>query len=390
MTKEAYLSVRPSRFLSLRLNEGRYIAQNHLVGVERVLPLPLVALLASVRDYISAEHMVLKLQRLFPKTGKAAAAVAELVSTGILIEQNGELARQEEQFQEWVWSREAAAHFLATRRVQWMKEADEVEAFGKLFLTKGFPSVWEEIGDDADMWQALGVDTGARKTFELFGKRRSLRQFSDIEITAEALGAILCAGLGIQAFLELPLRPTFPLRFSPSPGALNVFTVYILAANVQGLNPGVYQYNSLLNQVKRIGEFPSSRLSRIFGNQTWADDAAAVCILSADYKKMSWKYSDQSAFNSLLIESGHIAQNMMICAAALSIGSVPTNALDQSAIEFLTFLEFPHQAALYALAFGYEDPSRERDHYSVSTLNRLREIVESTNKTLSRDRHAID
>jgi SagB-type dehydrogenase family enzyme len=125
----------------------------------------------------------------------------------------------------------------------------------------------------------------------------------------------------------------------------------------------------------KIAELPLDPLSYLFGNQGWADEAAAVCILCADYRKMAWKYSDQSAFNSLLIESGHIAQNMMVCAAALSVGSVPTNAVDQAELERCFSLDFPNQAVIYALALGHEDPDRGRDHYDANALSRLEEIV---------------
>jgi len=258
-----------------------------------------------------------------------------------------------------------------------MDEVAEVEVFGRLLQKQEMPALWDDISGNADSWQALNVDLRIRDTYRILGKRRSLRQFSDTEMTAGALGEILSPGLGFQAFLELPLRPTFPLRFSPSPGGLNVFGAHVIVKNVEGLRPGIYKYNSLRNQVLKICESPGGPLSRMFGNQKWADEAAAVLILSANYKKMAWKYSDQSAFNSLLIESGHIAQNMMVCAAQLSIGSVPTNAIDQVELERHLSLTFPHQAALYALAFGYEDSGRGRDHSSAETLARLEEILAS-------------
>jgi len=373
--KESCVLIRPSKHLSLRLEEGRYIAQNHLVGQERVLPISVITLLASITDFISTDTMSEHLKKLFPQSLVTRDAVAELTKSGILVKKQSELHVQEERFNEWVWSREAAKHFLATRRVRWMKESVEVEAFGKLLRTQELPSLWDDVTAENESWEALGVHIGARETFNLLKERRSLRQFSNDPIASEALGAILSAGLGIQKFLKLPLRPTYPLRFSPSPGGLNVFTGYIFVKNVSNLSPGIYRYNALRNQVLKIGELPDLPLSYLFGNQTWADEASAVCLLIANYKRMAWKYSDQSAFNSLLIESGHIAQNMMVCAASLSVGSVPTNAVAQAELEQYLSLTFPHHAVLYALAFGHEDMTRSKDHYSSASLLRLKEIV---------------
>lgn len=347
-----------------------------MIGQEKVLPLGIVVLIASISDCISVSQLSEAMQKLFTEKTLIAKAVWELVNAGILVKENAPLAQQEIVFSQWVWSSEAAENFWATRRVQWLDEAAEVEVFGRLLCSKRSPTLWDEITEGHEDWQALGVDLRAGDAFQMLARRRSLRQFASTPLSSETLGAILSAGLGVQQFLELPWRPTYPLKFSPSPGGLNTFTGYVFARRVQGLCPGVYMYNGLRNQVKRIHDYPVGRLSRLFGNQLWADEAAAVCVLSADYQKMAWKYSDQSAFNSLLIESGHIAQNMMVCAATLSIGSVPTNAVDQAELERYFSLTFPHQVVLYAIAFGHDDPARERDHYSPETLRRLKAIVE--------------
>jgi len=66
---------------------------------------------------------------------------------------------------------------------------------------------------------------------------------------------------------------------------------------------------------------------------------------------------------------------MMVCAAAMSIGSVPTNALDQEELEQIFPLTFPGQAAVYAVAFGYEDPNRGRDHYSEERIAQLKAVL---------------
>lgn len=66
---------------------------------------------------------------------------------------------------------------------------------------------------------------------------------------------------------------------------------------------------------------------------------------------------------------------MMVCAASLSIGSVPTNALGQDELEQHFHLSFPGQAVVYAIAFGYEDLTRGWDHYSPERLAQLKAVV---------------
>lgn len=368
--------MRSSRYLQIRLSDGQCIGKNLLIGQERVLPFPLIALLASISSHVLTEKIREKLKDLFPKTPLVDAAIANLLEAGILVLADSDLDVREKAFAEWVWGDDTAAHFLATRRLRWMDEESEVRQYARLLKSKTAPPLWEDVESPDFGWTPLGIDLRVRSIFELFDKRRSLRQFSDQPLEAESLGAILCAGLGIQKFLKLPMRLVHPLRFSPSPGGLNAFYGYILAKNIKDTPPGVYVYNALRNQIKKINSIPDIKISMLFGNQSWADEAAAICVLCADYKKMSWKYSDQSAFNSLLIESGHIAQNMMLCAASLSIGSVPTNAVDQVKLEKYFSLEFPRRVVLYAVAFGREDLSRSKDHYSPATLAALGTLLE--------------
>ena len=366
--------VRPTRYLSIHLKDNCYIAKNVLTGQERLLPIAVLTVLAAISDYMAVTKFSARIGQLFPESPLSRKVVDELLKTGILVAKDSDLDHQEHAFDSWVWSSEAAAHFLSTRRVLWMSEDKEVEAFGHLLRTKPPPVLSEDL--TGENWLPLGIDVSARRCFQLLSGRRTVRRFCTTKITADELGAILSAGLGVQGFLNLPLRPTYPLTFSPSPGGLNAFVGYILARNIDGLAPGIYTYNALRNQLLKIADLPTAPLSSLFGKQRWANEAAFICVLCANYKKMAWKYSDQSAFNSLLIESGHIAQNMTVCAASLSIGSAPTNAINQEALERHLFLTFPEQALLYAVAFGREDSNRERDHYSAEILSRLESILE--------------
>jgi SagB-type dehydrogenase family enzyme len=372
MRKSSECKVRVSRHFRMWLNEGRYLGENVLVGQKRVIPPGIVTVLPALKSPISSRQLIDALLQAFPGTALAEAAADELLRAGIVVTEGSELDKSEESFANWVWSSATAEHFLASRRVRWLAEEAEVQKYACLLQSRKPPALWDDILDADTDWQPLGIDVRARKTFKIFERRRTVRQFNATKLSMESLGAILCAGLGIQDFLDLPLRLVHPLRFTPSPGGLNALSAYVFSKKVAGLERGVFQYSALRNQLRMIGALPNNNLSLFFGNQNWADDAAAVCVLCADYRKMAWKYSDESAFNSLLIECGHVAQNMMVCAASLCIGSAPTNAIDQPEVERQLQLKFPDCAALYAIAFGHKDVTRPSDHYSAEALSKLR------------------
>ena len=47
-------------------------------------------------------------------------------------------------------------------------------------------------------------------------------------------------------------------------------------------------------------------------NQEWADPMVAMIILVAILERTTWKYHDPNAYRVVLIEAGHIAQNIML------------------------------------------------------------------------------
>lgn len=369
--------VRVSRYLTVRFRDGRYIGENSMTGTKRVLPLGLLKTLSSISEEVVVDEFLGLLRQEFPNTDLVGAATEELLATGILVRCGSELDAKERSFDSWPWGAETAEHFLATRRIRWLAGEQDAVRYSQLLLSAAPPALWDE--QENPDWQPIGIDIRARQAFKIFEKRRTVRQFCDRTMPAESLGAILFAGVGIHDFLHLPYRPVHPLRFTPSPGGLNGVCAYVLSKRVDGLEPGVFQYNALNNQLRRVGDLPQLGLAHHFGNQAWMEEAAMVCVICADYKRITWKYSDQSAFNSLLIECGHIAQNMMLCAASLSIGSVPTNAIDQQQLEEVLGLPFPDRVALYAIGFGHRDVSRQADPYSNIALGKLKMLFGVTN-----------
>jgi SagB-type dehydrogenase family enzyme len=371
MEDKGEVTFRVSSFLCVRLENEKFYIGSDIVGRVRQVPTGLLNLIRGWTS-VSYDDLLLTLNQHGVPKQRAMAALDCLVEAGILIECDGALDLKERALQCCPWGRSTISHLLATRRVSWMDRSRELEALGELLRNVPAPPLWRDI--DGTAWQPLAVTLQARSVFELMAHRRSVRQFSSQPIDAADLGAILSAGIGIHDFLHLPYRPVFPLRFTPSPGALNCYEAFIFCANVNSLNDGVYLFDPILNNVRAEAVLPRSKMTGIFGNQSWMEEASAVIVLCADYKKMAWKYRDASAFNSLLLEAGHIAQNISLCAASLGLGSVCTNAIDQEQIEQILGIPAGCRAFTYAIAVGYQDLSRPIDYYSSEALARLEMI----------------
>jgi nitroreductase len=72
-----------------------------------------------------------------------------------------------------------------------------------------------------------------------------------------------------------------------------------------------------------------------------------------------WKYEDANAYRVVLIEAGHIGQNMMLAATSHGLSACPTAALCHSAIKRLLGLDRFTDAPIYALTIAApQDGSR--------------------------------
>ena len=64
-----------------------------------------------------------------------------------------------------------------------------------------------------------------------------------------------------------------------------------------------------------------------------------------------WKYEgDDNAYRVVLIEAGHIGQNVMLAAGSLGLSACASAALDHTTLERLFGIERFDAAPIYALA----------------------------------------
>jgi SagB-type dehydrogenase family enzyme len=69
------------------------------------------------------------------------------------------------------------------------------------------------------------------------------------------------------------------------------------------------------------------------GGQSWADEMPCVILLCAQFERTMWKYDDANAYRVVLIEAGHIGQNVMLAATRHGLSACPSAALNHSRIK---------------------------------------------------------
>ena len=191
----------------------------------------------------------------------------------------------------------------------------------------------------------------------LLDARRSIRKYSENPMTQAELAFMLWSAQGIQA----ERNKVATLRPVPSGGARHPFETYIAVANVEGLDSGLYHYRPTENigekmcTIEKKGErISEEKVTEMLANQTWAAKASVVFFYSCIPYKAEWRYVDM-AHRVVLIDLGHLGQNVMLSACALGLGSCCMAAYSQRACDEALGLDGLEEYTVYAIAVGTPD-----------------------------------
>jgi SagB-type dehydrogenase family enzyme len=180
---------------------------------------------------------------------------------------------------------------------------------------------------------------------EALRARRSVRDYSDRPLSLEALSSLLQAAQGITE-----PRPGF--RAAPSAGALYPIELYPVVHDVSGLASGTYHYavrEHALEVVER-GDF-RGRLVRAGLYQEFLGQANACLILSAVFQRTRWRYRER-AYRYILLEAGHIGQNLYLAATSMGLGACAVGAFLDTQLNDLLGLDGTSEGVLYLVSVG--------------------------------------
>jgi SagB-type dehydrogenase family enzyme len=173
--------------------------------------------------------------------------------------------------------------------------------------------------------------------------RRSVREFATEPLELWQISQLAWAAQGITG-------PDVH-RTAPSAGALYPLELYVTAGNVNGLPAGIYKYDlrdhelSLWVQGDKRRELSEAALS-----QSSILQAAAVFALSAVYERTTWKYGERG-IRYVHMEAGHSAQNLLLQATALGLGSVLVGAFSDEKVRRVLMLN-KAESPLYLIPVG--------------------------------------
>ena len=181
----------------------------------------------------------------------------------------------------------------------------------------------------------------------VIARRRSVRAFAKKAVTLPQLSTMLWASAGISK-----RTPDFAFRSAPSAGALYPVETYIVANNVEGLEPGLYHYNVKGHVLERLREGQLGKAAAAAAlDQNIAATASVDFIWTAVFERSVWKYR-QRAFRYVYLDCGHIAGQLSLAAVALSLGSCNIAAIYDGEMNALLGVDGDEESVLYMCCVG--------------------------------------
>ncbi len=175
--------------------------------------------------------------------------------------------------------------------------------------------------------------------------RRSVRDYDGQPIALADLSRLLHAAQGIT-------EERLEFRAAPSAGALYPIEVYPVVHRVEALAAGIYHYAVQSHELECLeeGDF-RGEVTEAGLHQRFLGQSAVVFLFSAIFQRTRWKYRER-AYRYVLLEAGHIAQNLYLAATSMGLGACAVGAFYDGRYNELLGLDGEEEATLYVISVG--------------------------------------
>lgn len=199
--------------------------------------------------------------------------------------------------------------------------------------------------------------------------RRSHRVFTGESMDLLTLSFLLWAQQGVKGIRG---NHYATLRTVPSAGARHAFECYPLVMNVEGLKAGMYHYLPMEHKIEFLREMDPEdsvlmeQAAKSVNNQKWALKANVIFYYSVVPYRCEWRYS-YNAQRVMMIDAGHVTENLYLACSALRIGTCAIAAMDYRTASELFSLDGEEEFIFYSAPVGtvsQENEEKEQEFYA--------------------------
>ncbi len=345
--------------LTFTLHGDTLVATNFLAQETGPIDSVCFALLAMSSGWISGSALR-STEANFVPNPVGASHVDYLTNLHFLLRRGSDDDLKDQEYsRSWEWGEEAGRYHFAMKNPPYLTPSQTFDWLQNRVETTRQPDLYQ-TNHRFEQVLNLAKPDATQEPLASMLVRRSYRGFSNDpadSVPLDALRDCLFSGLGIVGFLDPGNSSQLtPAKATPSAGGRNPYEGYVLARNVKGLKPGLYHYSAIENNLALIAGEPSVAIGDLLGGQHWFNNAGAVIFLVAHFERTMWKYPHPTGYRVVLIEAGHIAQNMLTLAAARGLAAAPTCALTDELCESYLGLSPVSQSVVYSVSLGVPGP----------------------------------
>jgi len=198
--------------------------------------------------------------------------------------------------------------------------------------------------------KSWGPDLKETNLVNAIGNRRSRRNYSDEYLKVEELAFLLWATQGQRS----PGKKVPHFRTVPSAGARHSFETYLFIHRVEKVAPGLYRYLPLSNELVLVyaaDDQCKNKLSQATLGQGFIANGAVVFVWTTVPYRMEWRYL-QAAHRVILLDAGHVCQNLYLACEVINAGTCAIAAYDQEAMDELIQVDGKDQFTIYLAPVG--------------------------------------
>ncbi len=185
--------------------------------------------------------------------------------------------------------------------------------------------------------------------FDAIARRQSRRRFKSDHLSLIKLSFLLWSTQGIKR----ELAPGTALRTVPSAGCRHAFETYLLVTRVEGLDIGVYRY--LPQEHALVMEYADAdlveKITPATLGQAFIASAPVTFVWTALPYRAEWRYTT-SAHRVILMDAGHVCQNLYLAVEAIGCGTCAVAAYHQELMDELVKVDGKDEFTVYMAPVG--------------------------------------
>ncbi len=227
------------------------------------------------------------------------------------------------------------------------QRSDQAKKVPYPLLQKPLPAGEVQLIDlpdpDAGILQKSSLD-------QLLRDRQSWRKYTNESLSLAELSYLLFSTQGVVAEVG---KGYASRRTVPSAGARHPYETYLAVNRVEGLEPGLYRYLPFSHQLfllETSDQLPGL-LTEANLDQKFVGNAAVTFAWSCIPYRAEWRYMTH-AHKNMLLDAGHICQNLYLAVTALGLGTCAIGAYDQEAMDTLLSLDGTDEYVVYLAPVG--------------------------------------